>query len=129
MHKVQLIDGSHIEQFDVTKKQLSVIRDLLTGLDTPPNPIDLFIADAVLLDESGEVSKDDLYQVFKHWATKRSISPGSHVSFTRRFTSTTTNSRIWPMQRREKGVRHHYYSGIKLSPKFKQYLDSLSGEF
>ena len=90
------------------------------------NPIGTFIDDALEVVPNGEVDKEDLFLVYKHWATKRSIHTGTDLAFKRRFLAAIQEHHVQSTSLRENGVRKHLYVGIKLNSRAQQFIDSVS---
>ena len=90
------------------------------------NPIGTFIDDALVVTPEGEVDKDDLFIVYKHWANKRSIHPGTELSFKRKFIAAIQEHRVHSDTRREGGSRKYLYLGIAFNDRAQQYLQTVS---
>ena len=90
------------------------------------NPLIAFIQEALEIGEGFEVSKDNLFACYKHWAVKKNLHPGTDMSFKKRFNSTTQDLGIKSYRRRSIDGDEHVYLGAKLKPKAQQYVDSIS---
>lgn len=90
------------------------------------NPIGTFIDDALDITPDGEVDKDDLFTVYRHWANKRNIHPGTDLAFKRKFLAAIQEHRIQSETRREGSARKYIYIGIKLNEKAQTYVNSIS---
>jgi putative DNA primase/helicase len=90
------------------------------------NPMGSFGEDALEFDASAEVSKDDVFACYKHWALKKSIPVGTELAFKRRFLASTQEKRVTADVVRENGERRHIYRGVKLNEKARRYVESIS---
>jgi len=99
--------------------------ELLEVMEELSNPIGTFFDDVLILQTDGEVDKDELFLVFKHWAHKKGINPGTDLSFKRRFLAATQDKPITSDLRRVGGERRNVYRGIKLTDKAQEYVNSL----
>ena len=90
------------------------------------NPIGTFIDDALEIIPEGEVDKDDLFLVYRHWANKRNIHPGTDLVFKRRFLAAIQEHRVHSETRRDNGSRKYVYTGIRFNQKAQQYVNSVS---
>ena len=99
--------------------------ELLEVMEELSNPIGTFFNDVLTLDVSGEVDKDDLFVVFKHWAHKKGINPGTDLAFKRRFLAATQDKPISTDLSRVGGERRNVYRGIRLTQKAQDYINSL----
>jgi hypothetical protein len=92
------------------------------------NPLKAFVEDVLEIDPQGTVNKDELFAVFKHWAHKKSIHPGTDLTFKRKFMATMQDKPIETGEVRNGSTRYYVYRGIKLTEKAQNYVNSL-GEF
>lgn len=90
------------------------------------NPIGAFVDDALIMDPSAVVSKDDVFACYKHWALKKSLPPGTELAFKRRFLAGTQEHRVISSVERTNGRRDHIYRGVKLNEKAQKYIDSIN---
>lgn len=116
--KRRLERGGHFIQ---PKSGLELL-DLMSELG---NPIGSFVQDALVMDPKGEVSKDDVFAAFKHWALKKSIPPGTELAFKRRFLAATQDLNIRSARARRNGVDEQVYQGVKFTDKAQKYIDSI----
>lgn len=116
--KRRIARGGHFLQPKSGQEYLDLFSEL-------GNPIGTFIDDALDIDPDGEVDKEDLFAAYRHWANRRNIHPGTDLAFKRRFLAAIQEHRVHSEQRREDGVRKYIYTGIKLNPKARQYVESL----
>lgn len=102
--------------------------ELLEVMEELSNPLKVFIEDVLVADTNGEVGKDELFAVFKHWAHKKSINPGTDLTFKRRFMAATQDKSIESAVTRVNGERHNVYRGVRFTDKAQNYVNSL-GDF
>jgi hypothetical protein len=102
--------------------------ELLEVMEELSNPLKVFIEDVLVTETGGEVGKDELFAVFKHWAHKKSINPGTDLTFKRRFLAATQDKGIESAETRFNGSRRYVYRGIRLTEKAQNYVNSL-GDF
>jgi putative DNA primase/helicase len=102
--------------------------ELLEVMEELSNPLKSFIEDVLVFDTAGEVDKDELFAVYKHWAHRKSIHPGTDLSFKKKFLAATQEYRIQSAQIRKNGERHNVYLGARLTDKAQQYVNTL-GDF
>lgn len=100
-------------------------KELLDVMEELSNPIGTFFNDALVLNPNGTVDKDDLFMVFKQWAHKKGIHPGTELSFKKKFLATTQDKPISASVVRVNGERQNVYMGVSLTNKAQQYLDSV----
>jgi hypothetical protein len=89
------------------------------------NPIGSFVDDALIFDPASMVNKDDVFACFKHWALKKSMSPGTEQAFKRRFLAATQENFVRSDLVRTGGDRSHVYVGVKFNDKAQKFLDSI----
>jgi len=102
--------------------------ELLEVMEEISNPLKVFVEDVLVMDAGGEVDKDELFAVFKHWAHKKSINPGTDLTFKRRFIAATQDKAIDIAVRRVNGERRNVYRGIRFTDRAQSYVNSL-GDF
>ena len=90
------------------------------------NPLGTFIEDTLVLDDKASISKDDLYHVFKRWATARGIHPGTDLTFKRQFLAATSDKPIRITQTSNGESRVRVYQGIRFQERAQQYVDSVN---
>jgi phage/plasmid-associated DNA primase len=90
------------------------------------NPMATFAEDALEFEVTASVSKDDVFNCYKHWAIKKSIPPGTELAFKRRFLAATQEKRVTTDTIRENGERNHIYRGVRLNERAQRYVDSIS---
>ena len=88
------------------------------------NPIGSFVEDTLEFDPEAEVPKDDVFACFRHWAIKKSMTPGTEQAFKRRFLAATQEHRVDAGLVRTNGTRVHTYRGVRLNDKAQKYVDS-----
>jgi P4 family phage/plasmid primase-like protien len=89
------------------------------------NPIGSFVEDTLEFDPMAQVSKDDVFTCYSHWALKKKLVVGTELSFKRRFLAATQEYRIEPGIDRSNGQRTHTYNGIRLNVKAQAYINSV----
>ena len=89
------------------------------------NPIKSFVEDALVLNPTAKVRKEDVFACFKHWALKKSMPPGTEQAFKRRFLAATQDQAVRSEDSYEKGQRVHLYLGVALNEKAQKYVDSI----
>lgn len=102
--------------------------ELLEVMEELSNPLKIFIEDVLILDSAGEVDKDELFAVFKHWAHRKSINPGTDLTFKRRFMAATQDKQIESTVSRVNGERRNVYRGVRFTERAQQYVNTL-GDF
>lgn len=102
--------------------------ELLEMMEELSNPMKPFVEDALVFDEEGAVQKDELFEVYKHWAQRRSIHPGTEMSFKKKFMAAVQDQPIVNTEIRLDGQRRKVYRGIKFTEKAQQYVNTL-GDF
>ena len=102
--------------------------ELLEVMEELSNPLKVFIEDVLIMDPQGEVGKDELFAVFKHWAHKKSIHPGTDLSFKQKFMAATQDKPITSAEVRANGERKYLYRGIRFTDKAQHYVNAL-GDF
>jgi putative DNA primase/helicase len=102
--------------------------ELLEVMEELSNPLKVFIEDVLVLDSNGEVDKDELFAVFKHWAHRKSINPGTDLTFKRRFMAATQDKQIESTVTRVNGERRNVYRGVRFTERAQQYVNTL-GDF
>ena len=89
------------------------------------NPISSFVDEALVLDLDAKADKDDVFTVYKRWAHKKNLHPGTELSFKRRFIATLQDHGVKPYLDRTNGARQHVYMGVKLNEKALKYVESI----
>lgn len=100
--------------------------ELLHVMEELSNPLGTFIEDTLVLDDKASISKDDLYHVFKRWATARGIHPGTDLTFKRQFLAATSDKPIRITQTSNGESRVRVYQGIRFQERAQQYVDSVN---
>ena len=109
--------GGHFTQPDTGKDLLELMAEL-------GNPIGAFVEDALVYDPLGTASKDEVFACYKHWALKKSLSPGTELAFKRRFLAATQEHRVESDLDRTEGKRAHIYRGVRLNEKAQIYINN-----
>lgn len=115
--KRRVARGGHFTQPDTGKDLLELMAEL-------GNPIGAFVEDALLYDPLGTASKDEVFACYKHWALKKSLSPGTELAFKRRFLAATQEHRVESDLDRTEGKRAHIYRGVRLNEKAQIYINN-----
>jgi phage/plasmid-associated DNA primase len=102
--------------------------ELLEVMEELSNPLKVFIEDVLVFDLASEVDKDELFAVYKHWAHRKSINPGTDLTFKRRFIAATQDQAIESAVSRQNGERRNVYRGVRFTDKAQQYVNTL-GDF
>jgi len=110
--------GGHFLQPSTGKEYL----DLMAELGNPMKP---FADDALEFDPLATTLKDEVFACWKHWALKKSMSPGTEQAFKRRFLASTQERYVEARQIQVNGERSQVYTGIKLNAKAQKYVDSI----
>jgi len=110
--------GGYFIQPESGKEYLEVMSEL-------GNPLGTFIDDAIEIDPTSTVAKDDVFACFKHWALKKSIPPGTELAFKRRFLAAIQEHNVTSDSVRAGGNRTHIYKGLRLNEKAQKYVDSI----
>jgi len=116
--KRRIARGGHFVQPTSGKEYLDLMAEL-------GNPIGTFVEDALEFDPKAIVRKEDVFACFKHWALKKSMSPGTEQAFKRRFLAATQENYVMAQQVQIKGERSQVYLGIRLNEKAQKYVDSI----
>ena len=116
--KRRIARGGHFLQPTSGKEYLDLMAEL-------GNPIGTFVEDALEFDPKAIVRKEDVFACFKHWALKKSMSPGTEQAFKRRFLAATQENYVMAQQVQIKGERSQVYLGIRLNEKAQKYVDSI----
>jgi len=69
--------------------------------------------------------KEEVFACWKHWALKKSMSPGTEQAFKRRFLAATQEKFVESRQVQVNGERSQVYAGVKLNAKAQKYVDSI----
>lgn len=102
--------------------------ELLHIMEELSNPMKPFIEDVLVIEPGGMVGKDELFAVYKHWAHKKGIHPGTDLSFKKKFMAAIQEHPIENTEVRANGERKRVYVGARLTDKAQQYVSSL-GDF
>jgi putative DNA primase/helicase len=116
--KRRLIRGGHFLQPTSGKEYLDLMEEL-------GNPIKPFANDALDFDPKSWARKEDVFACWKHWALKKSMSPGTEQAFKRRFLAATQEKYVTSYQLQINGERSQVYMGVKLNVKAQKYIDSI----
>lgn len=100
-------------------------KELLELTEELGNPIGSFITEALVIEASSTVSKDDVFACYKRWALHKSIPPGTELTFKRRFLAAIQEHRVTSELSRVGGDKIHIYRGISLSEKAQKYIESI----
>jgi putative DNA primase/helicase len=110
--------GGHFLQPKSGKEYLDLMEEL-------GNPMKPFADEALEFDPKGVVRKEDVFACWKHWALKKSMSPGTEQAFKRRFLAATQEKYVKSEQIQVNGERSQVYVGVKLNVKAQKYVDSV----
>jgi P4 family phage/plasmid primase-like protien len=116
--KRRLARGGHFLQPKSGKEYLDLMEEL-------GNPMKPFADDALEFDPKGYARKEDVFACWKHWALKKSMSPGTEQAFKRRFLAATQEKYVTSYQMQINGERSQVYMGVKINDKAQKYLDSV----
>ena len=116
--KRRLARGGHFLQPQSGKEYLNLMAEL-------GNPIGTFVEDALEFDPKAFVKKEDVFSAFKHWALKKSMTPGTEQAFKRRFLAATQEQCVKADQMQVQGERMNVYQGIRFNEKAQKYIDSI----
>lgn len=100
-------------------------RQLLLLMEQLGNPLNSFVEDTFVFDPVSQVKKDDVFLCWKRWALKRSLPPGSEMSFKRRFLAATQEKRIEAGESRSEGSRTPIYLGLRFNTSAGEYLKTV----
>jgi P4 family phage/plasmid primase-like protien len=114
----RLARGGHFMQPQSGKQLLLLMEQL-------GNPLNSFVEDTFVFDPTSQVKKDDVFLCWKRWAVRRSLPPGSEMSFKRRFLAATQEKRIETGESRADGERVPIYLGIRFNTSAGEYLKSV----
>jgi len=110
--------GGHFLQPASGKEYLDLMAEL-------GNPMGTFSEDALVFDPQSMVKKEDVFACWKHWALRKSMTPGTEQAFKRRFLAATQEKYVMSQSVQIKGERSQVYMGVKLNEKAQKYLDSI----
>ena len=116
--KRRVARGGHFIQPESGKEYLDLMAEL-------GNPIGSFVEDALVFDPTATTCKDDVFAAYKHWALKKSMSPGTEQAFKRRFLAATQENFVKSDLVRVNGERSHVYMGVRFNEKAQKYIDSI----
>jgi len=89
------------------------------------NPMNTFIEDSIEFDSTGTIDKDDLFVVYKRWAFKQNIHPGTALSFKKRFIASTQDHGVTSTRIRKDSSSFYVYNGVVLNERAQKYVDSI----
>jgi P4 family phage/plasmid primase-like protien len=110
--------GGHFLQPTSGKEYLDLMSEL-------GNPLAVFADAALDFDPLAMTRKEDVFACYKHWALKKSMSPGTEQAFKRRFLAATQEQFVKSEEIRKDGERVSVYLGVSLKPKAQKYIDSI----
>jgi putative DNA primase/helicase len=110
--------GGHFQQPKSGKEYLDLMEEL-------GNPMKPFADEALEFDPMHYTTKEDVFACWKHWALKKSMSPGTEQAFKRRFLAATQEQFVKSDQVQVDGQRLQVYFGVKLNDKAQKYIDSI----
>ena len=110
--------GGHFLQPKSGKEYLDLMEEL-------GNPMKPFADDALEFDPLATTLKEEVFACWKHWALKKSMSPGTEQAFKRRFLAATQEKYVESRQVQVNGERSQVYAGVKLNAKAQKYVDSI----
>jgi len=110
--------GGHFLQPKSGKEYLDLMEEL-------GNPMKPFGDDALEFDPLEMTRKDEVFACWKHWALKKSMSPGTEQAFKRRFLAATQEKYVESRQVQVNGERSQVYAGVKLNAKAQKYVDGI----
>jgi putative DNA primase/helicase len=110
--------GGHFLQPKSGKEYLDLMEEL-------GNPMKPFSDDALEFDPLATTLKEEVFACWKHWALKKSMSPGTEQAFKRRFLAATQEKFVESRQVQVNGERSQVYAGVKLNAKAQKYVDSI----
>lgn len=116
--KRRLGRGGHFSQPESGKEYLELMAEL-------GNPMQPFTEDALEFDPLAFSRKEDVFACWKHWALKKSMSPGTEQAFKRRFLAATQEMFVKSDKVQIDGSREQVYMGVRINEKAQQYLDSI----
>ena len=99
--------------------------DLLETMEELSNPMGTFIGDVLILDKDSRVNKDELFVVYKRWATAKGLYVGNDLSFKRQFLAASQGTGIHTASDRVGGTSNYFYAGARLCDKAQKYIDGL----
>ena len=110
--------GGHFLQPKSGKEYLDLMEEL-------GNPMKPFADDALEFDPLATTLKEEVFACWKHWALKKSMSPGTEQAFKRRFLAATQEKYVESRQVQVNGERSQVYAGVKLNAKAQKYVNSI----
>ena len=110
--------GGHFLQPKSGKEYLDLMEEL-------GNPMKPFADDALEFDPLANTSKEEVFACWKHWALKKSMSPGTEQAFKRRFLAATQERFVKSDQIQINGERSQVYAGVRLNTKARKWIDSI----
>jgi P4 family phage/plasmid primase-like protien len=114
----RLARGGHFLQPKSGKEYLDLMEEL-------GNPMKPFADDALEFDPLATTLKEEVFACWKHWALKKSMSPGTEQAFKRRFLAATQEKYVESRQVQVNGERSQVYAGVKLNAKAQKYVNSI----
>jgi P4 family phage/plasmid primase-like protien len=116
--KRRLARGGFFTQPTSGKEYLDLMAEL-------GNPIGTFTEDALIFEAGSMVRKEDVFACYKHWALRKSMSPGTEQAFKRRFLAATQEQFVRSDLVQLRGERTNVYLGVRLNDKAQKYVDSI----
>jgi P4 family phage/plasmid primase-like protien len=114
--KRRIARGGHFIQPVTGKEYLDLMAEL-------GNPMGMFAEDALEFEAGAIANKDDVFACYKHWAIKKSMTPGTEQAFKRRFLAATQEQFVKSDRILVDGERHQVYLGVRINNKAQAYLD------
>jgi putative DNA primase/helicase len=114
----RLSRGGHFLQPKSGKEYLDLMEEL-------GNPMKPFGDDALEFDPLEMTRKEEVFACWKHWALKKSMSPGTEQAFKRRFLAATQERFVKSEQIMVEGERVQMYMGVKLNTKARIYVNGI----
>jgi hypothetical protein len=116
--KRRIARGGHFMQPATGKEYLDLMAEL-------GNPMGMFAEDALEFEAGAIANKDDVFACYKHWAIKKSMTPGTEQAFKRRFLAATQEQFVKSDRIFVDGERHQVYLGVRINKKAQAYLDGI----
>ena len=116
--KRRIARGGHFVQPVSGKEYLDLMAEL-------GNPMGTFSEDALEFEPLSKVKKEDVFVCWKHWALKKSMTPGTEQAFKRRFLAATQEKYVTSDTVQVNGERSQVYLGVRLNEKAKKYLETI----
>lgn len=116
--KRRIARGGHFIQPATGKEYLDLMAEL-------GNPMGIFAEDALEFEAGAVANKEDVFACWKHWALKKSMSPGTEQAFKRRFLAATQEQFVRSDRVFIDGERQQVYLGVRINKKAQAYLDTI----